>query len=297
MIKEKKSGWICLDKPYGYPSTRILNRIKSHFPKTKIGHAGTLDPLASGVLPVAIGEATKLISYAQNALKTYLFQVSWGQQTTTDDCEGEVVNQSLERPSQEDIKKVLPSFIGNIEQTPPTYSALKIRGKRAYDLARLGHTVSLSPRSIFIKELTLAEHTTNTTTFIATCGKGTYIRSLARDFGIQLGCYGHITLLKRLQVGPFSIQNSFDGKKLLETTQHPDIERQLMPLGCVLDDIPDIMVSKSQETLLRHGQPLPITHNYMQLKGVIACKRSDNTVFAMAEVENGLIHPKRVLNI
>ncbi len=293
----KKSGWLCLNKPLGIPSTKLLNRLKKYFPKTKIGHAGTLDPLASGVLPVAIGEATKVIPYAQDKTKTYFFEVTWGAQTGTDDLEGDIIKESANRPSLEAISNLLPSFTGTIQQRPPSYSALKINGKRAYDLARSGQEVSLTPRSIDIEAFTFLEHTGKTTSFEVTCGKGTYIRSLARDLGIQLGCYGHVSILKRLKVGPFSLENSFDGKNLLENTGHPDIESQLMPLGCVLDDIPDIMLSKGQEALIRTGQCLPLERQDPSLKGLVVCKTSDGTVCAMADVRDEFVHPKRVFNL
>jgi tRNA pseudouridine55 synthase len=198
-------GWVVLDKPEGLTSTQAVARVKRLFQAEKAGHAGTLDPLASGLLPIALGEATKTVSFAMEGRKTYRFTVTWGEETTTCDREGEVINRSELRPTSQRIEAILRCFRGKIMQAPPAFSAVKIGGARAYDLARAGETVELSPRPADIEELTLVEgNRSDRAKFEAVCGKGTYIRALARDLGRALGTYGHVSELRRVAVGPFT---------------------------------------------------------------------------------------------
>ena len=292
------SGWLVLNKPLTLSSTFLLNRLKKYFPKKhKIGHAGTLDPLASGVLPVAVGEATKLIPYCQNATKTYRFEVTWGTQTTTDDLEGSPVHQSSYRPSQEEVLNCLPNLIGCIEQIPPLYSAIKLNGKRAYALAREGQTPDMPSRLIEVHSLALLSHSESTSLFEVTCGKGTYVRSLARDLGLRLSCYGYVSSLQRTRVGSFTLEAALDGNKLLETSKEIDIQSQLLPLGCVLDDIPETLVTEDQEKRLKNGQALFLPQINDIKSDVIACKRADMTLVAIGYLKEGQLHPKRVFNL
>lgn len=262
------NGWINLDKPYGMSSAAAVAKVKwllYQIPqedngikrKIKIGHAGTLDPLASGILPLAIGEATKTVEYMMDAKKSYGFTVTWGQERATDDAEGEVINSSETRPTIEQIKQILPQFIGDISQTPPNYSAIKLQGKRAYSLARSGKEVKIEARQVFVESLEIASPTTNnqqqTTNFICHCGKGTYIRSLARDMGRILGSYGYISTLRRLNVGKFD-EASAISLEMLEKIVHKDLLDFLQPIESSLDDILAWEVNSTQAIDLRHGK-------------------------------------------
>lgn len=244
-------GWINLDKPLDISSARAVAKAKwllYQLPKKegikskiKIGHAGTLDPLASGILPLAVGKATKTVPYMMDAGKAYKFTVTWGQERTTDDAEGEVTQTSDKCPTNTEIEQILPQFIGNIMQTPPNFSAIKLGGKRAYDLARSGQEVAIKPREVFVKSLEIAS-TLNTsplsltTDFLCHCGKGVYIRSLARDIGRVLGCYGYVSALRRTQVGKFNENNAIS-LEMLENMVHKGVSNFLQPVEFVLDDI------------------------------------------------------------
>jgi|AntRauTorckE6833_2_1112554.scaffolds.fasta_scaffold02340_3 tRNA pseudouridine55 synthase len=292
------SGWINLDKPAHITSARLLNRLKKYLPKIKVGHAGTLDQLASGVLPVAVGEATKLIQYAQSTWKTYEFEVTWGKQTATDDSEGAPLFVSDKRPTKQEVLQLLPSFLGTIRQMPPQYSALKIDGKRSSDRIRQGEVVQLEARNIIISELTLTEHTSDFSRFAIDCGKGTYVRSLARDMGLKLGCYGYITALKRTRVGPFDLNNAVDGEKFLDQNANIDIKPHILSSDYVLGDILDITVTESQIKLLRSGQTIRINGlQNTENDTLVACKSEKNALIAMAFFQDGLLRPKRVFNI
>ncbi|MAP24207.1 MAG: tRNA pseudouridine(55) synthase TruB [Rickettsiales bacterium] len=293
------SGWVILDKPAGITSARLLNRLKNHLPKkTKIGHAGTLDQLASGVLPVAIGEATKLIQYAQLGLKTYDFVVTWGKQTTTDDAEGDAIATSQARPTQEQVTNILSDFKGEILQVPPKYSALKIKGKRSSDRIRSGEEVDLAARQINISKLNIIAHTPNHTRFTITCGKGTYVRSIARDMGIELGCYGHITSLRRLEVGGFTLERSILGQKLLDQEANVDIKPHVYACECVLDDILDTTVTKDQVKHLRQGQAIRVK-NLPEIadETMVSCLNEEKILIALTLYKDGLLYPKRIFNI
>ncbi len=199
--KRDVHGWVVLDKPIEMTSTHAVSVVKRAFHAKKAGHAGTLDPLASGLLPIALGEATKTVPFIMDGQKEYRFTVSWGAETSTDDAEGEVVASSDRRPTRADIEAIIPAFTGEITQVPPQFSAIKIGGERAYDLARDGETVALQPRTVEILWLRLVSHDDETSVFEAACGKGTYIRAIARDMGRQLGCHGHVAALRRTRVG------------------------------------------------------------------------------------------------
>jgi tRNA pseudouridine55 synthase len=254
-------GWIILDKPVGLGSTTAVSAVKRILreagePKTKVGHGGTLDPLASGVLPVALGEATKLAGRMLDATKAYDFTVRFGEETDTLDREGQTVVTCAARPGLEEVERVLPLFTGEIEQIPPAYSALKIAGKAAYSLARAGEDVQLKSRSVTILELRLIERSTDTVTLRAIVSKGTYIRSLARDLARALGTVGHVSYLRRTRAGPFGIEQAISLDFLEQAAKARQLDGAVVPLQAALDDIPALPVTPDQAQLLRHGQKL-----------------------------------------
>lgn len=254
--KNNISGWINLNKPHGMTSNDALMKVKRALNFPKIGHAGTLDPLASGILPIALGEATKLVQYMMEDDKVYLFTVKWGEQRTTDDAEGEIMASSDVRPTEDQIKAILPDFTGEIMQKPPTFSAIKVDGQRAYDLARSGQAPDLEARPVNVYELSIVESTGEETTFRAVCGKGTYVRSLARDMGLKLGTYGTITKLIREAVGPFSLDNAISLDFFMQNDDKNSLESAVLPVETVLDDIPVLAVTDPEAQRLRQGQKL-----------------------------------------
>lgn len=268
-------GWIILDKPYGLGSTQAVGAVKrvlrqAGVPKMKIGHGGTLDPLAEGVLPIAIGEATKLAGRMLDSDKAYDFTISFGEQTDTLDTEGQVIATSDARPALADIEAVLPRFTGAIEQMPPAYSALKVDGRRAYDLARAGEEVTLKARAVTVHSLSVRPEpvegraSTGSTrtavldeiTLSATVTKGTYIRSLARDIALALGTVGHVTMLRRTKAGPFTLESAISLDKLREAANAPAIAQLMLPLTAGLDDIPALSVAPDEALALRQGKVL-----------------------------------------
>src|SRR3954463_15174543 len=255
------NGWIILDKPVGLGSTTAVSAVKrilreADEPKTKVGHGGTLDPLASGVLPIALGEATKLCGRMLDATKTYDFTIKFREETNTLDAEGEVIATTDVRPTLGHIEAVLPRFTGEIEQVPPAYSALKIEGKAAYARARAGEEVELKPRRATIHELALVFVEEHETTLSATVSKGTYIRALARDIARALGTVGHVSYLRRTRAGPFGLNPAVSLDFLEETAKARQLTRTVLPLEAALDDIPALPVTPDQARLLRHGQIL-----------------------------------------
>ncbi|MGE4429578.1 MAG: tRNA pseudouridine(55) synthase TruB [Sphingobium sp.] len=254
-------GWLILDKPYELGSTQAVGAMKRCLreageAKTKVGHGGTLDPLATGVLPIALGEATKLAGRMLDSDKIYDFTVRFGTQTDTLDVEGEAVATSDHRPSRPDVEAILPRFTGPIEQMPPAYSALKVDGRRAYDLARAGEEVVLKARPVTIHALGLLDHDGDSATFSASVSKGTYIRSLARDMALALGTVGHVTMLRRTKAGPFTLEQAISLDKLNEAARARDIRRLVLPLATGLDDIPALAVSRDEASMLRQGRVL-----------------------------------------
>ena len=255
------NGWIILDKPVGLGSTSAVGAVKRILreagePKTKVGHGGTLDPLASGVLPIALGEATKLCGRMLDATKAYDFTVRFGEETSTLDAEGEVIARSEVRPTLAEIEAVLPRFTGEIEQIPPAFSALKVDGRRAYDLARSGEEVALKSRAVTVHDLIVRNHSTDEVTLSATVSKGTYIRSLARDIAHALGTVGHVTMLGRTKAGPFTLAQAISLDFLGEAAKGRTLDGAVLPLEAGLDDIPALPVTPDQARLLRHGQQL-----------------------------------------
>jgi tRNA pseudouridine55 synthase len=254
-------GWIILDKSVGIGSTQCVSAVKRALreagePKTKVGHGGTLDPLASGVLPIAIGEATKLAGRMLDATKEYEFTIRFGEETDTLDAEGELVAASTHRPAPAEIEAILPRFTGPIEQVPPAYSALKIGGKPAYARARAGEVLEMQTRQVTIHALKLMSATHENATLAATVSKGTYIRSLARDIARALESVGHVTMLRRTRAGPFGLEKAISLDKLAEIAKARTLDGAVLPLVAGLDDIPALPVSPEQASLLRHGQHL-----------------------------------------
>ena len=255
------SGWIVLDKPIGLGSTTAVSAVKRILrqagePKTKVGHGGTLEPLASGVLPIALGEATKLAGRMLDATKAYDFTIRFGEETDTLDAEGKVIATRDIRPTHKQIEALLPRFTGEIEQVPPAFSALKIEGKAAYARARAGEEVDLKPRRVTIHALEMIEASADSATLSATVSKGTYIRSLARDIAHALNTVGHVTMLRRTRAGPFSLNQAISLDFLEEAAKARRLTRTVLPLDAALDDIPALPVTPDQAQLLRHGQRL-----------------------------------------
>jgi tRNA pseudouridine55 synthase len=254
-------GWIILDKPVGFGSTQAVSAVKralreAGLPKTKVGHGGTLDPLASGVLPIAIGEATKVAGRMLDATKQYAFTIRFGEQTDTLDAEGQIISTSDVHPTAEQVAAILPSFTGPIEQIPPAYSALKIEGKAAYARARAGEEVELKQRQVTVHDLQLLSAASNEASFLTTVSKGTYIRSLARDIALALNSVGHVTMLRRTRAGPFSLEQAISLDFLGEAAKARRLTETVLPLEAALDDIPALPVTPDQAQLLRFGQRL-----------------------------------------
>lgn len=302
-------GWLVLDKPAGISSAKAVAVARRAFGANRAGHGGTLDPLASGVLPIAFGEATKTVAYAMAGTKTYRFTVRFGIATATDDAEGEVVARSGARPESAAIAAALPRFTGAIDQVPPAYSALKVGGERAYRLARKGAEVVLSPRSVEIKALTLlARSDPDTAELEAVCGKGVYIRSLARDLAQSVGTVGHIAALRRTRVGPFREAQALALDKLQEFGHSPPSFERLLPVETVLDDIPALAVTEGEAERLRHGQALaaldtgPIgprwyPKDWNPVEGAVLLATANGKPVALARFERGCVRPVRVLNL
>ncbi|MGB9153550.1 MAG: tRNA pseudouridine(55) synthase TruB [Alphaproteobacteria bacterium] len=265
-IRSLVHGWLVLDKPLGLTSTQALGRARRLLGGKKAGHGGTLDPLATGILPLAFGEATKLIPYIMDGDKEYEFTVRWGESRTTDDAEGAVVATSDIRPHAEQIRAALPAFIGLIQQKPPAFSAIKVDGERAYDLARAGEVVDLAAREVFIHSFELIEIIDeNTASFRAASGKGMYVRSLARDLAVKLGTVGYVSGLRRTKVGPFTLKNSVSMEQLKSLSKENAASTALLPLKAALWTIPTLVLSASEANTLRLGQKVLIRPQHGEL--------------------------------
>ena len=300
----KVDGWLVLDKPLGLTSTEAVARVKRLFGAAKAGHAGTLDPLASGCLPIALGEATKTVAFVMDGRKVYRFTVRWGEERTTDDTEGPVSATSDVRPSEADVRALLPEFTGRITQIPPRFSAVKIAGERAYDLARDGETVELEPREITVHRLELLEcPDADTAVFLAECGKGTYVRALARDMGRRLGTYGHVVALRRLQVGPFGEAHMIPLEKLDELRHKAGAsggsgaEEALYSVATALDDIPALAMTEQDAARLKRGQAVILRGRDAPVMSGPAYAVFGGVPVALGEVEKGAFNPKRVFNL
>jgi tRNA pseudouridine55 synthase len=301
--KRDVHGWVVLDKPIGMTSTQAVAIVKRLFQAKRAGHAGTLDPLASGGLPIAMGEATKTVPFVMDGRKRYRFTVCWGEERDTDDTEGRVTRTSDLRPSAEAIRELLPQFTGQIEQTPPQYSAIKIQGERAYDLARDGETVELKPRPVEIFQLSLMEQEDDShSVFEAECGKGTYVRALARDIGRLLGCYGHICALRRTLVGPFGEADMIPLEQLealcdRAASGEGSLADALLPVETALDDIPALAVTRADAARLHRGQAVLLRgRDAPNCSGTVYVTVAGR-LLALAEIGNGELIPKRVFNL
>lgn len=294
-------GWLVLDKPVNMTSTQAVGITRRVFNAQKAGHSGTLDPLATGILPIALGEATKTVSFAVDGEKAYRFTVRWGAETETDDTEGAVTKTSDQYPDRAGIEALLPQFHGEIMQVPPAYSAIKVDGARAYDLARDGETVVLEARPVFIDSLQLVDMPDATTSvFEARCGKGTYVRALARDMGRLLGCYGHVIALRRTQVGPFDEAVAVTMDELMAASDSGDPEqlsRLLQPVEAALADLPELLVSQSDAASLARGQTVLIRGRDAPILSGPAYATSKGRLIALGELAKGALHPTRVFNL
>lgn len=309
MARRKKGnpvhGWINLDKPAGMSSTQAVGKVRWLFQAQKAGHAGTLDPLATGILPIALGEATKTIPYIQDAMKTYEFEITWGEQRNTDDSEGKVIATSDIRPAQKDIEAALPGFIGEIEQIPPKFSAIKIEGERAYDLARDGEEFEINARTIYIENLELIQAGADKATFRMLCGKGTYVRSLARDLAQKLETCGYVSALRRTKTGPYTQETAISLDNLTALSDSAGLNQALLPLEAALDDILALPLKQEEMTRLRNGQVLMFTSrpDYDRLEKAGLGKQDealatfDGKAVALVEVSGPSVKTIRIFNL
>jgi tRNA pseudouridine55 synthase len=291
-------GWLVLDKPAGMTSTQAVGAVRHIFRAQKAGHAGTLDPLATGILPIALGEATKTVPYAVDGRKEYRFTVRWGVETDTDDAEGRTVATSDARPTGATIEALLPRFTGAILQTPPAFSAVKVAGERAYDLARAGEAVELEARPVEIDSLALVEcPDADTAVFAAECGKGTYVRALARDIGRALGCHGHVAALRRTRVGAFGEADAvtMDDLRTAADTDAGAPHGLLRPVETALADLAVIRVSREETARLLRGQPVLVRGHGLPPTGP-AYATCQGHLVALGLIEKGQLRPTRVFN-
>ena len=301
--KRDVNGWLVLDKPVGMTSTHAVSVVKRLLQAKRAGHAGTLDPLASGLLPIALGEATKTVPFVMDGRKVYRFTVRWGEERDTDDAEGRATETSAERPTPEAVRALIPRFSGLIEQVPPRFSAVKIGGERAYDLARDGEVVELAPRPIEIHHIELVETPDpDHSVLAAECGKGTYVRALARDMGRALGCFGHVTALRRTAVGPFTEQIATDLEALQRLVQ-PAAEDSIasvpavLPVEAGLAALPALRVSAADAGRLARGQAVLLRgRDAPVMEGWVSVSAHGGLV-ALAQVEKGELRPRRIFNL
>ncbi len=292
--REEINGWLVLDKPQGMTSTHAVSRLKRIFNAKKAGHAGTLDPLATGILPIAFGEATKTVPFVQDGEKAYRFTVKWGVETDSDDADGAVTRTSDRRPVQQDIEALLPRFIGTIMQTPPVYSAIKINGERAYDLAREGEEVVISAREVTIHALRMTSFSPEEAVLEAECGKGTYVRAIARDLGQLLECYGHVTALRRTRVGPFREEDAVPLAELEAEDTNPF--EDLLSVVAGLTELPCVVVDRNAAARLRRGQSLMLRGRDAPSEGV-AYASCGGVPVAFGDVQAGELLPRRIFNL
>jgi tRNA pseudouridine55 synthase len=293
--KRDVNGWVVLDKGVGMTSTHAVAVVKRALNAKKAGHAGTLDPLASGILPIALGEATKTVPFVMDGQKSYVFTVAWGIETETDDAEGRPVQATHTYPEREAVEALLPRFTGLIEQVPPRFSAVKIQGERAYDLARDGETVDLKPRQAQIDRLALVAHSGERSILEADCGKGTYVRALARDLGRALGCLGHVAALRRTRVGPFTEEDAVVVGDL-ERLDSGEPASVLRPVETALADVPSIAVPREMAVRLMRGQPVILRGRDAPLAGKIYAT-CGGVLVAVGDIERGELFPHRVFNL
>jgi tRNA pseudouridine55 synthase len=294
-------GWLCLDKPEGMTSTEAVSRVRRVTRARKVGHGGTLDPLATGVLPLALGEATKTVAYVMDGAKHYRFTARLGEARTTDDAEGTVLATSGVRPTNAEIAAALPRFVGRIEQVPPRFAAVKVEGERAYDLARRGEAVELAPRPVRVDRFDLVERPDpDHVTFEVVCGRGTYVRALVRDLGQALGCLGHVAALRRLRVGPFGAEQAISLSALEQLVADDAVPQALLPVGAALGDLPALPLTQPQVERLCAGQTIRVAPGLL-----VGAAEPDATVRAMAagrmvalaRLHGGELSPVRVFNL
>ena len=290
------SGWLVVDKPAGLTSTAVVNKVRWALQAKKAGHAGTLDPEATGVLAVALGEATKTVPFVTDALKAYAFTVRLGQATNTDDAEGEVIAESTDRPDDAAIKEALSPFIGDILQVPPKFSAVKIDGQRAYKLARDGDDVELAARPLWVEELVMVDRPDPDHVMLEmTCGKGGYVRSIARDLGAALGCHGHVTQLRRIWSGPFEVENAVTFDQIEALARDPALDTYLQPLEIGLQDLPELRCTPEGATRLRNGNPGMVIASDVEY-GEECWASLNGRAVAVGIYKSGELHPSRVFN-
>ena len=288
------SGWLVVDKPAGMTSTAVVNKVRWAMDAKKAGHAGTLDPEATGVLAIALGEATKTVPYITDALKAYAFTMRLGQATNTDDTEGEVIAESDVRPTDEEIKESLASFLGEIMQVPPKFSAVKIDGQRAYKLARDGDDVKLTARPLWVEELILVNRPDEDHAELKmTCGKGGYVRSIVRDLGVALGCPSHVKKLRRIWSGPFEVENGLSIEQIDEMAKTAALDEHLHPLETGLSDLPELKCTPDGATRLRNGNPGMVLTSDVEY-GDEAWASLNGKAVAVGIYKSGELHPSRV---
>ena len=302
-LKLHRHGWLAIDKPSGWTSAQVVGRVRYLTCACKAGHGGTLDPLATGVLPIALGEATKTVSFVMEGLKSYRFTIRWGERRDTDDSDGRIIAVSDRRPTSEAIQGALPFFTGNIMQKPPRYSAVKVRGRRAYALARADQEVELAPRPILIERLNLIKVLdADYSLFELECGKGGYVRALARDLAVKLGTEGHISELRRTRVGPFTLENAISLAELGRLNDSAALTERLLPLIKGLAGVPNLCVNAEQVERLQKGQTVPLLRAPVCDDGVrieapaVLCAVFGARPVALVDFQAGQIRPRRVFN-
>ncbi|WP_439813659.1 tRNA pseudouridine(55) synthase TruB [Zavarzinia sp. CC-PAN008] len=298
------SGWIVLDKPLGLGSTQAVGRVRRITQAAKVGHGGTLDPLATGVLPIALGEATKAMAFVLDSDKTYRFTIRFGTATTTEDAEGEVIASSDARPADAALRAALPRFTGPQQQVPPAFSALKVDGQRAYDLARAGRPPDLPPRAVVIHRLELVDRPdADHATLEVACGKGTYVRSLARDLALALGSVGHVAMLRRTRAGPFDVRMAVTLETLQEAIESdpdlshsPPLEGALLPVVTALADIPALAITEEDACRLRFGQAIRVPGTGPASGSLLERAMAAGHLVAIVERAGSDVRPVRVFN-
>lgn len=294
-------GWLCIDKPVGMTSTEVVTLVRRITGAQKVGHGGTLDPLATGVLPIALGEATKTVPYVIEGQKHYRFTARFGEARTTDDAEGEVLATSDRRPTTAEIEAALPEFVGAIEQVPPRFAAIKVEGERAYDRARRGDVVDLAPRAVHVERFELVAHPDpDHATFEVACGRGTYVRALVRDLGERLGCLGHAVELRRLQVGSFQSDAAISLQTLERLVADDALPQALLPVSAALGNLPALPLTGPQADRLRSGQTIRVAPQLASGEpGDAATVRAmaAGRMVALARLHGGELSPVRVFNL
>jgi len=291
------NGWLVIDKPAGVTSTAVVSKVRWALDAQKAGHAGTLDPAATGVLAVALGEATKTVPYVTDANKAYRFRVRWGSATDTDDAEGQVIATADSRPTEAEIEAALPAFRGLIQQVPPQYSAVKVEGERAYDLARSGEAMDLAARPLEVEELTLvARPDADHADFVMVCGKGGYVRAIARDLGRALGCLGHVVWLRREWSGPFRADEGLSLAEVDAMARTEALEARLLPLEIALAGMPELPLAPDGAVRVKNGNPGRVLSS-QALPGDTAWASFEGKPLAVGVYIGGELHPSRVFNL